>query len=249
MSAASGRLPPAPVAKALGWPRPRCALGLETSRGSSWGRPPECAGLDPRKVGRRTVDVSIVGTTRQGIAEKYRKAAASPDGLFRYPVGEASAIGLGCPPELMARILRRVRERFVGVGNPFSLGDIEPGMVVLDLGCGVGFDAFVAAQIVGPMGRVVGVDISPEMLAVADAARIEAGVSQIEFREAAVEALPFRNASFDVALSNGVLNLIPDKPAALREIFRALKPGGRLQACDMSLAGDEPPPDKSPWSD
>jgi ubiquinone/menaquinone biosynthesis C-methylase UbiE len=87
------------------------------------------------------------------------------------------------------------------------------------------------------------------MLAVADAARIEAGFPQAEFREAAIEALPFPDASFDVALSNGVLNLIPDKPAASREVFRVLKPGGRLQACDMGLVGDEPPPDKAPWSD
>jgi SAM-dependent methyltransferase len=190
-----------------------------------------------------------IDAIHSGVADKYRKVAKSPEGLFKYPTGEASAVGLGYPAALVARIPSVIRERFIGVGNPFTLGDIEPGMVVLDLGCGVGFDAFVAAQIVGPMGRVVGVDISPEMLAVADAARIEAGFSQIDFREAAIEALPFSDASFDVALSNGVVNLIPDKPAALREVFRVLKSGGRLQACDIGLFGEEPPPDKAPWSD
>jgi len=188
-------------------------------------------------------------TIRQGILEKYRMVSVSPETLFRYPTGEASALGLGYPPALVARVPAPSRERFVGVGNPFALGPIRQGEAVLDLGCGAGFDAFVAASAVGPTGRVAGVDLSLEMLAVAESGRAAVGLSTVEFRQADVEALPFPDASFDVALSNGVLNLIPDKPAALREVFRVLKPGGQLQACDMSLAGDEPPPDKSPWSD
>jgi arsenite methyltransferase len=188
-------------------------------------------------------------TIHQGILEKYRKVSVSPETLFRYPTGEASALGLGYPLALVARVPAPSRERFVGVGNPFALGPIRQGEAVLDLGCGAGFDTFVAAQLVGPEGWVAGVDLSPEMLAVAEAGRVESSFPQIELRKATVEALPFADATFDVALSNGVLNLIPDKPAALREVFRVLKPGGQLQACDMSLAGDEPPPDKSPWSD
>jgi arsenite methyltransferase len=186
---------------------------------------------------------------RAGIAEKYRKVAVSPEGLFRYPTGEASARGLGYPPDLLAVIPQPIRERFVGVGNPFALGPMRPGESVLDLGCGAGFDAFVAAQLVGPGGRVVGVDLSPEMLAVARAALAEAGFPQVEFRKASIETLPLPDASFDVALSNGVLNLVPDKPAALGEIFRVLRPGGRLQACDIGLVGDRVPPDKAQWSD
>jgi ubiquinone/menaquinone biosynthesis C-methylase UbiE len=120
---------------------------------------------------------------------------------------------------------------------------------VLDLGCGAGFDVFVAVHLVLPTGKVTGVDLSPEMLAIAKEAQAATGVSQAVFHETAAEALPFSDASFDVALSNGVLNLIPDKPAALREVFRVLKSGGRLQACDMGLVGEEPPPDKAPWSD
>lgn len=194
------------------------------------------------------IDANLA-TIRGGVAEKYRKVAVSPAGLFRYPTGEASARGLGYPPDLLAAIPPAIRERFVGVGNPFALGPLRPGDAVLDLGCGAGFDALVAAQLVGPAGRVVGIDLSPEMLAVAEAGRAEVGFSRVEFRAAAVEALPFPDASFDVALSNGVLNLVPDKPAALREIFRVLRPGGRLQACDISLVGERLPPDKAPWSD
>ncbi len=190
-----------------------------------------------------------VASVRGGIVDKYRQVAVSPLGLFRYPTGEASAKGLGYPAHLLAVIPPTVRERFVGVGNPFALGPIQPGEAVLDLGCGAGFDAFIAAQLVGPTGRVAGIDMSPEMIGVAEAGHRESVFPQVEFRIAPVEALPFPDASFDVALSNGVLNLIPDKPGALREIFRVLRSGGRLQACDIGLVGDRVPPDKAQWSD
>ncbi len=190
-----------------------------------------------------------VNTIREGIAEKYRKVAVSPEGLFKYPTGEVSARGLGYPPDLFAAIPQAVRDHFVGVGNPFALGPIHPGEAVLDLGCGAGFDAFVAAQLVGPAGRVIGIDMSSELIAVAKVGLCEVVFPQAEFRVAQIEALPLSDASFDVALSNGVLNLIPDKPAALREIFRVLRPGGRLQASDIGLVGERVPPDKAQWSD
>jgi SAM-dependent methyltransferase len=195
------------------------------------------------------MDAVEAATIRQGITEKHRKVAVSPEGLFRYPTGEASARALGYPEELFAAIPRAVREHFVGVGNPFSLGPVRPGEAVLDFGCGAGFDAFIAAQLVGPAGRVAGIDMSPEMIAVAEAGKAETAFPHVEFRVGQVEVLPFPSASFDVALGNGVLNLIPDKPAALREIFRVLCPGGRLQACDIGLVGDHVPPDKAQWSD
>jgi arsenite methyltransferase len=192
------------------------------------------------------MDADSVDQIRQGIAEKYRKVAASPAGLFRYPTGAASIRGLGYPPDLVAGIPPAVQEHFVGVGNPFALGPIALGEAVLDLGCGTGFDALVAARLVGPAGRVVGIDLSPEMLAVA---RVGTGFARVEFAEAQVEALPFSDGTFDVVLSNGVLNLVPDKPGAVREIFRVLRPEGRLQACDIGLVRDEPPPDRAAWSD
>ncbi len=195
------------------------------------------------------MELHEVAALREGIAEKYRKVAVSPEGLFRYPTGEASAQGLGYPLDLVVAIPKPIRERFVGVGNPFALGPILQGEAVLDLGCGAGFDAFIAAQLVGPAGRVVGIDLSPEMLAMAEAGLKAADFSNLEFRLAQVEDLPFPGESFDVALSNGVLNLIPDKPKALGEVFRVLRPGGRLQACDIGLVGDRLPPDKAQWSD
>ncbi len=190
-----------------------------------------------------------IESVRGGIVDKYRKVAVSPMGLFRYPTGEASAKGLGYPVHLLAAIPPTVGERFVGVGDPFALGPIHLGEAVLDLGCGAGFDAFIAAQLVGPAGRVAGVDMSAEMVSVAEVGRAECGFPQVEFHVAQVEALPFPDSSFDVALTNGVLNLIPDKPGALREIIRVLRPGGRLQACDIGLVGDRVPPDKAQWSD
>ena len=186
---------------------------------------------------------------RDGILGKYRRVAVSPAGSFRYPVGEASAVQLGYSPELLAAVPTAVRERFVGVGNPFALRPIAVGERVLDLGCGAGLDVLIAAQLVGPTGRVAGVDLSAEMLAIAEAGRAEGWFDAVEFKLADVEALPYPAGHFDAALSNGVLNLVPDKPRALREIFRVLRPGGWLQACDIGLAGEAPPPEKAPWSD
>jgi len=129
------------------------------------------------------------------------------------------------------------------------LGPVRSGESLLDLGCGAGFDVVIAAQLVGPSGRVVGIDSSPEMIAVGKMELGAAAFPQIELRVGDIEAMPFPDASFDMALSNGVLNLILDKPAGLREICRVLRPGGRLQACDIGLVGDRPPPDKAAWSD
>ncbi|MBI2919750.1 MAG: methyltransferase domain-containing protein [Planctomycetes bacterium] len=175
----------------------------------------------------------------RAIVAKYRDVAARPCGHFKYPVGRRSALRLGYRPAWLAPIPRDVVARFVGVGNPFTLKRPARGSRVLDVGCGCGMDAFIAAQLAGPRGRVSGLDLTPEMLA--RARRAGKRFPGTEFLEGTVEALPFERASFDLVISNGVLNLAPDKDAAYREIRRVLRPGGVLAAADLLVVETLPP--------
>jgi len=177
---------------------------------------------------------------RDEVRRTYRAVASQPEGLLPYPTGRASALRLGYPPAWLHTIPHQVVDRFVGVGNPFGIRKPATGEHVLDIGCGCGLDSFVAAALVGPEGRSVGLDLTVEMLDQARAAQANAGLGNLEFREGTVEALPFDDASFDQVISNGVLNLVPDKDAAFREIARVLRPGGVFAAADLLVTATIP---------
>jgi arsenite methyltransferase len=178
------------------------------------------------------IDVEVL---KCEIKKTYAKVSQEPAEDFIFPTGRAWALDLGYPPDLLARVPEAAAESFAGVANPFALGTLERGEVVLDLGSGAGTDSLVAAQMVGPQGDVTGLDMTPEMLAKAQAAAAEMEAANVEFVEGEVEVLPFGDESFDVVISNGVIDLVPDKDAVFSEINRVLRPGGRIQIADVTI--------------
>lgn len=185
------------------------------------------------------------GKIKQGISEKYKKVAVSPEGSFKYPTGKAGLEVQHYDPEILEIIPEEVLASYCGVGNPFSLVQVQKGESVLDVGCGAGVDSIVAATMVGPDGRVVGADLIPEMLELARENLEKTSLGNVTFLEASAEELPFQDASFDVAISNGVFNLVPDKARALKEVGRVLKPGGRFVLADQVLKTSQPADTKS----
>ena len=178
------------------------------------------------------IDVELL---KSEIKKTYASVSQAPEQDFIFPTGRAWAADLGYPEELLAKVPEGAAESFAGVANPFSLGALEAGERVLDLGCGAGTDSLVAAQMVGPDGHVTGIEMTPEMLAKARASAAEMGAGNVEFVEGEAESLPFPSQSFDVVISNGVIDLIPDKAAVFSELYRVLVPGGRIQIADVTI--------------
>jgi arsenite methyltransferase len=179
------------------------------------------------------VDVDVL---RGEIQRTYTEVSTDQDKDFVFPTGRAWAADLGYPQPELSRVPDATVESFAGVANPFVLGAIEPGATVLDLGCGAGTDLLVAAQMVGPEGRVIGVDMTASMLGRARSSAREMGIDdRVELHESLIEALPLDDASVDVVISNGVIDLVPDKAAVFAEIDRVLRPGGRLQLADVVI--------------
>ena len=177
------------------------------------------------------IDVELL---KSEIKKTYASVSQEPATDFIFPTGRAWAEELDYPTEL-AKVPESAVESFAGTANPWTLGRLEPGERVLDLGSGAGTDSLIASQMVGERGSVTGIDITPEMLAKARAAVAEMGASNVEFVEGEAERLPFPDESFDVVISNSVIDLIPDKDAVFAEIFRVLVPGGRMQIADVTI--------------
>ncbi len=171
---------------------------------------------------------------RAEVREKYREVALEPGGSFHFHTGRKLAALLGYDGELVDGLPDRAVESFAGVGNPFSVRRLAPGERVVDLGSGGGFDCFVAAAAVGPAGRVIGVDMTPEMLAKSRGTKELLEPDHVEFREGLLEELPIEDGWADVVISNGVINLCADKKTVFSEAFRVLRPGGILQFADIA---------------
>ena len=178
------------------------------------------------------VDVEIL---REEIRRTYADVSTRPEREFIFRTGRAWARELGYPEPELSRVPEGSVRIFAGVANHWGLGRIEAGATVVDLGCGAGTDLLIAAQMTGPGGHAVGVDMTSSMLDRARAGADEMGLSNVELHEALIEALPLDDASVDVVISNGVIDLVPDKDAVFDEIDRVLVPGGRVQLADVII--------------
>jgi arsenite methyltransferase len=175
-----------------------------------------------------------VDSLRAEVRDKYRAVAVAPTASYHFHTGRSLAARLGYDPDVVSALPEVAVESFAGVANPFALRRLRPGERIVDVGSGAGFDSFVAAAQVGPEGRVIGVDMTPEMLAKSRATAELLGLSPVEFREGFAEALPVADGWADVVISNGVINLCADKRAVFDEISRVLRPGGVLQFADIA---------------
>jgi len=177
---------------------------------------------------------------RDSVRRKYAEISQSAEGKFNYPSGKDGAIALGYDLAAVQNMSDEIMESFCGVGNPFTLGPLRTGDSVLDVGCGAGLDLIIARHLVGSSGQVSGIDLTPEMVAKAKRNVELAGLVNYEIRLADAGSIPYDDGTFDVIISNGVLNLSPDKEKSFKEIYRVLKPGGRLQFADIVRKADLP---------
>jgi arsenite methyltransferase len=183
-----------------------------------------------------TTGISVdVDDLRTEIRKTYTEVSIEQAREFIFPTGRGWAQELGYPEPELSRVPDASVESFAGVANYWTLGRIKPGQAVLDLGCGAGTDLLIAAQMTGPSGRAIGVDMTPAMLRRAHASAAEIGLANVEVHEALIESLPISDASIDVVISNGVIDLVPDKEAVFDEIDRVLRPGGRVQFADVVI--------------
>ena len=180
---------------------------------------------------------------RKEVREKYREVAADPTGTYHFHTGRAHALRLGYPASPLDQLPDDVCEAFAGVGNPFYWGGPKPGERVVDLGSGAGMDSFLAALWTGSKGSVIGVDMTPEMIDRSQTMSAKHGFENVEFRQGLIEELPVEDGWADVVISNGVINLCPDKIGVYREIFRILRPGGRMTVADICL--ERPVPEEA----
>jgi arsenite methyltransferase len=182
-----------------------------------------------------------VDALRAEVRDKYRAVAVEPDAEYHFDTGRRLAAKLGYDTRIVDALPEVAVESFAGVANPFSIRDLEPGERVVDVGSGAGFDSFVAARMVTDTGAVLGVDMTPEMLAKSRATAAQLGFANIEFREGFAEWIPVDDEWADVVISNGVINLCADKRAVFAEIRRVLRPGGMLQFADIANGRPVPP--------
>ena len=199
-----------------------------------------------------TTDIPVdIDVLRDEIQKTYTDVSEEQEQEFIFPTGRGWAEALGYPRDELARVPETTAESFAGVANHFSLGSIEAGATVLDLGCGAGTDLLIAAQMTGPTGRAIGIDLTPSMVERARVGAAEMGLTNVEVHEGLIERVPLADESVDVVISNGVIDLVPDKDAVFGEIKRVLKPGGRMQIADVVIhreVSDEAKRDIDLWT-